>query len=145
MRILFINPNITASITETMAAEARRFAAADTERDAGQSLFAAVEDGDALGVEDNLRRGEAVAAFGRLGDSGLRQGFALDPNSRRRSGGGIESRDRIGIAHQEAIFLLLRARRARAPRLAKRMKATKRRAMPQACVKPSGLPSSESL
>ncbi len=31
MRILFINPNITSSITEGMAAEARRSAAADTE------------------------------------------------------------------------------------------------------------------
>ena len=31
MRILFINPNITSSITEVMAAEARRSAAADTE------------------------------------------------------------------------------------------------------------------
>ena len=31
MRILFINPNITSSITELMAAEARRSAAAGTE------------------------------------------------------------------------------------------------------------------
>ena len=47
------------------------------------------------------------------------------------------------VVHEEESFRLLRANSARAPRLAKRMKATRTNDIPQISVKLSGLPSSE--
>ena len=114
--------------------QGRDLATADAEVDPGEGLLGAIEDRDLAGVEDELRRDQRLYRRARFGDAdGDRRRFFLDADARGHA------------AAHELNFRLLRASSARAPRLAKRMKETRRSDIPQASVKPSGLPSSESL
>src|SRR5207342_3152118 len=117
-------------------------AARNPQADTGERLLGAIEDRDVVDLEDGLDRHPRPVAVDP--PDGVRFRLNTDPGGRgrRRStrigGASLFGEEGLFRGIHELIFLRLRACIARAPRLAKRMRAINTRDIPHAWAMPSG-------